>query len=117
MEQSLSDTQHRLSVKMNELHAAHQQIEKLEERIGTFTRFRVHDYLCCTVCSISFDFSPGELSQHGSKHKEDVAHLQRSISALDKEKDALQDDVDQKAEKLVVLQEELSMKVAIAEKQ
>lgn len=34
MEQSLSDTQHRLSVKMNELHAAHEQIDKLEERIG-----------------------------------------------------------------------------------
>lgn len=34
MEQSLSDTQHRLSVKMNELCAAHEQIEKLEERIG-----------------------------------------------------------------------------------
>uniref|UniRef100_A0A8D3D557 Centrosomal protein of 135 kDa n=1 Tax=Scophthalmus maximus TaxID=52904 RepID=A0A8D3D557_SCOMX len=34
MEQSLSDTQHRLSVKMNELHNAHQQIEKLEKRMG-----------------------------------------------------------------------------------
>lgn len=34
MEQSLSDTQHRLSVKMNELHAAHGQIKKLEGRIG-----------------------------------------------------------------------------------
>ncbi|XP_047442689.1 centrosomal protein of 135 kDa isoform X2 [Mugil cephalus] len=85
MEQSLSDTQHRLSVKMNELHAAHEQIEKLEERIG-------------------------ELSQHGSKHKEEVAALHKSISALDREKDALQDDVDQKTEKLVVVQEELSKK-------
>lgn len=36
MEQSLSDTQHRLSVKMSELHAAHGQIEKLEERIGEY---------------------------------------------------------------------------------
>ncbi|XP_039984981.1 centrosomal protein of 135 kDa isoform X2 [Xiphias gladius] len=85
MEQSLSDTQHRLSVKMNELHAAHEQIEKLEERIG-------------------------ELSQRGSKHKEEVAVLQKSISALDREKDALQDEVDQKTEKLVAVQEELSKK-------
>ncbi|XP_034439541.1 centrosomal protein of 135 kDa isoform X1 [Hippoglossus hippoglossus] len=85
MEQSLSDTQHRLSVKMNELHNAHQQIEKLEERIG-------------------------ELSQRGSKHKEDVAALQKSISALDREKDALQDEVDQKTEKLVALEEEFSKK-------
>ncbi|XP_059197892.1 centrosomal protein of 135 kDa [Centropristis striata] len=85
MEQSLSDSQHRLSVKMNELHAAHEQIEKLEETIGG-------------------------LSQRGSKHKEEVAVLQKSISALDKEKDALQDEVDQKTEKLVVLQDELSKK-------
>uniref|UniRef100_A0A671L5M4 Centrosomal protein 135 n=1 Tax=Sinocyclocheilus anshuiensis TaxID=1608454 RepID=A0A671L5M4_9TELE len=34
MEQSLSDVQHRLSVKTNELRAAHQQIDKLEEKIG-----------------------------------------------------------------------------------
>eukprot|EP00064_Thunnus_orientalis_P017659 superscaffoldBa00003812_g17744 len=85
MEQSLSDTQHRLSVKMNELLAAHEQIDKLEERIG-------------------------ELSQQGSKHKEEVAVLQKSISALDREKDALQDEVDEKTEKLVVLQEELYKK-------
>ncbi|XP_074492178.1 centrosomal protein of 135 kDa isoform X2 [Sebastes fasciatus] len=85
MEQSLSDTQHRLSVKMNELHASHQQIEKLEETIG-------------------------ELSQRGSKHKEEMFILQKSISALDREKDALQDEVDEKTEKLVVLQEELSKK-------
>ncbi|XP_026201117.1 centrosomal protein of 135 kDa [Anabas testudineus] len=85
MEQSLSDTQHRLSVKMNELCAAHEQIEKLEERIG-------------------------ELSQRDSKHKEEVAVLQKSISALDREKDALLDEVDQKTEKLVALQAELSKK-------
>lgn len=34
MEQSLSDAQRRLSVKMNELQAAHKQIENLEIRIG-----------------------------------------------------------------------------------
>uniref|UniRef100_A0AAQ5Y9M7 Centrosomal protein of 135 kDa n=1 Tax=Amphiprion ocellaris TaxID=80972 RepID=A0AAQ5Y9M7_AMPOC len=85
MEQSLSGTQHRLSVKMNELHAAHEQIAKLEERMG-------------------------ELSQQSSKHREEVAVLHKSVSALDREKDALQDEVDQKTEKLVVLQEELSKK-------
>ncbi|XP_070765256.1 centrosomal protein of 135 kDa [Enoplosus armatus] len=85
MERSLSDAQHRLSVKMNELRAAHEQIEKLEERIG-------------------------ELSQQGSKHKEEVAVLHKSVSALDREKDALQDEVDQKTEKLVALQEEQSKK-------
>ncbi|XP_035997365.1 centrosomal protein of 135 kDa [Fundulus heteroclitus] len=85
MEQSLSDTQRRLSVKMNELHVAHEQIERLEERLG-------------------------ELSQQSSRHKEEVAALQKSISALDREKDALQDEVDQKTEKLVALQDNLSQK-------
>lgn len=56
----------------------------------------------------------GELSQQSSKHREEVAGLQRAISALDREKDALQDDVDQKTEKLVALQEELSKKVKSA---
>lgn len=56
----------------------------------------------------------GELSQQGSKHKEEVAILQKSISALDRDKDALQDEVDQKTEKLVVLQEENSKKVFTA---
>lgn len=36
MEQALSDTQHRLSAKNNELHAAHETIDKLEDRIGDF---------------------------------------------------------------------------------
>ncbi|KAF6733117.1 Centrosomal protein of 135 kDa [Oryzias melastigma] len=85
MEQSLSDAQHRLSVKTMELQKAHQQIGEFEERLG-------------------------ELSQQSSKHREEVAGLQRAISALDREKDALQDDVDQKTEKLVALQEELSKK-------
>nr|XP_020459149.1 centrosomal protein of 135 kDa isoform X2 [Monopterus albus] len=85
MEQSLSDTQHRLSVKMNELHASHEQIKKLEDKIG-------------------------KLSQWDSKHKEEVAVLQKSISALDKEKDTLLEEVDQKTENLVALQEELSNK-------
>ncbi|KAM4738802.1 centrosomal protein of 135 kDa isoform 2-T2 [Anableps anableps] len=85
MEQSLSDIQRRLTVKMNELHVAHEQIEKLEARLGG-------------------------LSQQSSKHEEEVATLQKSISVLDREKDALQDEVDQKTEKLVALQDDLFQK-------
>ncbi|XP_057209776.1 centrosomal protein of 135 kDa isoform X2 [Triplophysa rosa] len=81
MEQSLSDVQHRLSVKTNELHAAHQQIDKLEEKIA-------------------------ELSGHGSSQKDEVTALQNAIASLDREKDALQDAVDQKTERMVLLQEE-----------
>lgn len=113
MEQSLSDAQHRLSVKMNELHAAYDHIEKLEERIGECAAIvgavsaSPFPYDCLiSVCL------PGELSRQSSKHKEEVAVIQKSVSALDREKDALQDEVDQKTEKLVALQEELSKKVA-----
>ncbi|KAK6313955.1 hypothetical protein J4Q44_G00154140 [Coregonus suidteri] len=56
MEQSLFDIQHRLSVKTNEVHAAHQQIEKLEEKIV-------------------------ELSRHGSTQRDEVTVLQKTISA------------------------------------
>ena len=60
MEQSLSDTQHRLSVKMNELHAAHQQIEKLEETIGEYLCIcyevlaTVAVVLLCFCCTVFF---------------------------------------------------------------
>lgn len=119
MEQSLSDTQHRLSVKMNELHAAHGQIEKLEDRIGEYmwTAGAVCVLCVCfqsrsTVCLTPFFCATAELSQQDSRHKEEVTVLQKSISALDRAKDALQDEVDQKTERLVVLQEENSQKVA-----
>lgn len=52
-----------------------------------------------------------ELSQQGNGHTEEVAALHKSIAALDREKDALQDEVDQKTEKVVALQEENSKKV------
>lgn len=51
MEQSLSDTQRMLSVKMNELHAAYEQIEKMENRIGEYVR------ILCTVGAVLDVFS------------------------------------------------------------
>lgn len=57
----------------------------------------------------------GELSQHGTRHKEEVASLHKSIAALDREKDALQDEVDCKTEKVVALQEENCKKVREAQ--
>ncbi|XP_030628630.1 centrosomal protein of 135 kDa [Chanos chanos] len=85
MEHSLSEVQHRLSVKTSELHAAHKQIDKLEERIG-------------------------ELSRQGASQSDEVAVLQKVVASLDREKDALQDAVDQKTESVVLLQEELHKK-------
>lgn len=56
-------------------------------------------------------FLLGELSQQSSKWNEEVETLQKSICVLDREKDFLQDEVDQKTEKLVALQDDLSQKV------
>lgn len=119
LEQALSDTQHRLSAKNNELHTAHETIDKLEDRIGDFKSlnffFLLHFLVVLlSLCNFLLSCASGELSQHGSKNKEDVSVLQKSIAALDREKDALQDEVDQKTEKVFVLQEENSKKVASA---
>lgn len=58
MEQTLSDTQHRLSVKMNELHAAHQQIETLEQRLGECAAPGDAVWFCCCP------FCPARLFVH-----------------------------------------------------
>ncbi|XP_041912924.1 centrosomal protein of 135 kDa [Alosa sapidissima] len=85
MEQSLSDVQHRLSVKTSELQAAHQKIERLEDRIS-------------------------DLSHHGLSQKDEVSVLQSALATLDREKDSLQDTVDQKTETMALLQDELHSK-------
>lgn len=121
MEQALSDIQHRLSAKNNELHAAHETINRLEDRLGDLKSLNLAFFLncfaslfCYLVATFHLSCASGELSQHGSKHKEDVSVLQQSIAALDREKDALQDEVDQKTERMFVLQEENSKKVVLA---
>lgn len=64
-------------------------------------------HLCSDVCSLP----TGELSQRGTRNKDEVASLQNTIATLDREKDALQDEVDHKTEKVVALQEENCRKV------
>lgn len=52
------------------------------------------------------------MTQQVSRNKQDTSVFQMSMAALDREKDALQDEVDQMTEKVVALEEELSKKVA-----
>lgn len=55
-----------------------------------------------------------ELSRNGSSQKDEVAALQTAIASLDREKDVLQEAVDQKAESLVLLQDQLHKKVLLS---
>lgn len=111
MEKSLSDAQRRLSVKMKELQAAREQIESLEVRMGECLLHSTTVFFCVYFCFDVCSPPTGELSQHGTRNKEEVASLHKSIAALDREKDALQDEVDYKTEKVVALQEENCKKV------
>lgn len=52
-----------------------------------------------------------ELGRNGSSQKDEVAALQTAIASLDREKDVLQEAVDQKAESMVLLQDQLHKKV------
>lgn len=54
MEQALSDIQHRLSAKNNELHAAHETINRLEDRLGDLESLNVAFFqkLFCLVVSL-----------------------------------------------------------------
>ncbi|XP_066576020.1 centrosomal protein of 135 kDa isoform X2 [Amia ocellicauda] len=84
-ERSLSDAQHRLSVKVNELQNALEKIQKLEERLADFSR-------------------------QSSSQREEVAMLQKTISSLDREKDNLQEAVDDKTERIAALEDNLANK-------
>lgn len=59
----------------------------------------------CTCVLRCVSLPTGELSQHSTRHKDETASLQNTIATLDREKDALQDEVDHKTEKVVALQE------------
>lgn len=65
-------------------------------------------FMCVRAC---VRVRPGDLSHHGVSQKDEVSVLQAALAALDREKDALQDTVDQKTETLALLQEELHSKV------
>lgn len=63
---------------------------------------------CNLLCVCLADFS-----RHGSSQKDEVSALQSAIASLDREKDALQDAVDQKTESMVLLKEEINRKVLL----
>ncbi|XP_042792270.1 centrosomal protein of 135 kDa [Panthera leo] len=85
LQQSLDDCQHRLSKKRGELESAQSQIKLLEEKIG-------------------------KLHLQMTSQSEEAHVMKKTIGAIDKEKDFLQETVDEKTEKIANLQENLANK-------
>ncbi|XP_060044020.1 centrosomal protein of 135 kDa isoform X2 [Erinaceus europaeus] len=98
LQQSLDDYQHRLSIKRNEVEIAQAQIKTLEDKID-------------------------QLHLKMTTQNEEAHVMKKTIGVIDKEKDYLQETVDEKTEKIANLQESLvgkekaitQMKAAISE--
>ncbi|XP_061539698.1 centrosomal protein of 135 kDa-like isoform X6 [Phycodurus eques] len=88
IQNALLDLQQMLSVKNNELHAAHSQMEKLEDIIES-------------------------LSQQLYQHKQEAEVLRISFSALCIKKDVMQEEMAKKTKRLGVLQEQLGKKLEV----
>ncbi|XP_027456230.1 centrosomal protein of 135 kDa [Zalophus californianus] len=85
LQRSLDDCQHRLSKKRGELESAQAQINILEEKIG-------------------------KLHLQMTSQNEEAHVMKKTIGVIDKEKDFLQETVDEKTEKIANLQENLANK-------
>ncbi|XP_012579526.1 PREDICTED: centrosomal protein of 135 kDa isoform X2 [Condylura cristata] len=85
LQRSLDDYQHRLSEQRSEVELAQAQIKTLEEKIGN-------------------------LHLKMTSQNEEAHVMKKTIGAIDKEKDFLQETVDEKTEKIANLQENLANK-------
>ena len=85
-ERGLEDTQKRLARRESELSAQEERCARLEERIG-------------------------ELQRSIARSTDENGGLKSTVSQLDREKDHLQINVDEKAEKVANLHEEVILKV------
>uniref|UniRef100_A0A4W3IKG0 Centrosomal protein 135 n=1 Tax=Callorhinchus milii TaxID=7868 RepID=A0A4W3IKG0_CALMI len=85
LEKSLTDSQHRLSAKNNELQSIQDQIDQQEDRLAEFSR-------------------------QSSAQRDEMNLLRSTISALDKEKDFLQEAMDEKTERVANLEDNMAKK-------
>lgn len=88
-ERSLEDTQKRLSRRESELAAQEERCARLEDRIAELQRSLAHS-------------------------TDENSDIRRTVSQLDREKDNLQINVDEKTEKIANLNEEVLLKVGIS---
>ncbi|XP_036709919.1 centrosomal protein of 135 kDa isoform X4 [Balaenoptera musculus] len=85
LQRSLEDSQHQLSMKRSELESAQAQVKILEEKIG-----KLHFKM--------------------TSQNEEAHVMKKTIGVIDKEKDILQETVDEKTEKIANLHENLANK-------
>uniref|UniRef100_F1ME99 Centrosomal protein 135 n=1 Tax=Bos taurus TaxID=9913 RepID=F1ME99_BOVIN len=85
LQRSLEDYQHRLNMKRSELESAQAQVKILEEKIG-------------------------KLHLRMTSQNEEAHVMKKTIGVIDKEKDILQETVDEKTEKIANLHENLASK-------
>uniref|UniRef100_A0A670YCB8 Centrosomal protein 135 n=1 Tax=Pseudonaja textilis TaxID=8673 RepID=A0A670YCB8_PSETE len=88
IQKSLDEIQHQLTLKENELQSAQEEIEILEDKIDT-------------------------LQNKSLSQNESLILLRSTVNALDKEKDSLQESIDEKTEKIAYLEDNLANKVFI----
>ncbi|KAF4012993.1 hypothetical protein G4228_004465 [Cervus hanglu yarkandensis] len=85
LQRSLEDYQHRLNMKRSELESAQAQVKILEEKLG-------------------------KLHLRMTSQNEEAHVMKKTIGVIDKEKDILQETVDEKTEKIANLHENLASK-------
>ncbi|OBS78058.1 hypothetical protein A6R68_19554 [Neotoma lepida] len=85
LQRSLDDCQHQLSLKRGELESAQEEIKVLEEKLE-------------------------KLNNKMTSQSEEAHAMKKTIGVIDKEKDFLQETVDEKTEKIANLQESLTSK-------
>ena len=86
-ERSLGDTQSRLTKTASELRGAEEKAMRLDDQVSDLTRQEQRD-------------------------RDEISRLKMTISALDREKDALQSTVDEKTERIALLTDELGNRVS-----
>ncbi|XP_061408482.1 centrosomal protein of 135 kDa-like isoform X3 [Lethenteron reissneri] len=124
-EEAVSEVQRRLVAKSAELQSTQDRGARLDDKID-FTvdlilagddddaiRGRGRASCWCDVTNrggMSCPRAAAELTRHNANLREEVASLRAAVSDLDREKDGLQEAVDDKTEAIVVLEERLAQK-------
>lgn len=98
-----------MSLKKDELLAAQDEIIKLKEIIGIYNYFCVY-FLFLKYKALTLLFLD-RLNQRSTSQEEAVSVLRSTISVLDKEKDSLQETVDEKTERIACLDDNLANRV------